>query len=112
MNLPKTVQVGPFTYSVSDSEVDALRSKVDEENAHNVGRSDHSKQTITIDPSQGDDQKADTLLHEVLHAVWAATGLYQTPAAKHEEVIVTTLSTTLLDTLRRNPALVSALVGE
>lgn len=60
------------------------------------------------------DQERDTLLHEVIHAVLSLTKLdgqrdhFKTSEAS--ERIVTVLSTHLLDTLRRNPALVEYLV--
>lgn len=111
MEPPTKIQVGPYAYDVDISPEAGARAKVGEQNAHTVGNCDHSNQRINIDSEQGPDQLADTVLHEVLHAVWSTTGLHLGPAAKHEELAVGALSTLLLDTLRRNPALVSYLVN-
>ena len=61
-------------------------------------------------PDQGADQKADTLLHEVLHAIWEQTPLRSRESDEQEEVVVA-LAAPLLDTLRRNPRLVEYLIG-
>lgn len=71
-----------------------------------AGRSNHDKGFIAIN-CQGvlsDDAERDTLLHEVLHVVM---GLNELP---DEEKTVVLLATHLLDTLRRNPHLVTYLM--
>lgn len=106
---PKKVQVGPYSYEVDISPEAGARAKVEDQNAHTVGNVQHSAQRINIDSEQGPDQLADTLLHEVLHAVWSAAGVHVGPVAKFEELVVASLTPTLLDTLRRNPDLVAYL---
>lgn len=109
--LPQVIQVGPTRYTVKSDEMAALTAKNQEKNANCVGSCNHSAQEILIDPNQGPDQTADTVLHEVLHAVFAAVGAHEGPLGRYEEQIVAALSTTLLDTLRRNPDLVAYLTA-
>lgn len=105
--MPKSVQVGSVRYAVQCDETAGLQAKVNEQTTACLGSADHPAQLIRIDPNQGPDQLADTLLHEVMHAVFAFVGLHESPLAKHEERIVAALTPTLLDTLRRNPDLVA-----
>lgn len=67
-----------------------------------------------MDPNQGPDQLAATLLHEVLHAVWSTVGLSHANLAEvedREETVVAALEPLLLDVLRRNPKLVRYLTA-
>jgi len=75
-----------------------------------LGLTDSDIQTIYLETDQGDDKLAETFLHESLHALWAATGLRVTHG-EEEEQIVKRLSPIMLDWLRRNPAVYTALTG-
>ena len=57
-----------------------------------------------INRNQTAERAADTLLHEVLHAVWDVAGLDQVPML-HEEVVVRAFATHLTDILNSNPQL-------
>lgn len=77
-----------------------------------AGNCQYLKQRIDIDPAQGGDGRADTLLHELLHAAWYVAGITEF-TSKQEERVVGALSPLLLDVLRRNPKLVQELgVGQ
>lgn len=109
MLLPDKVQIGPMSYSVVCSEMAGAKIKNEAKNTDCLGLHEPKTQRISLDPDQGSDCEADTLLHEVLHAVWMIGGMQEGAASKHEELVVTTLATLLLDTLRRNPKLVAYL---
>jgi hypothetical protein len=111
MEPPKKVQVGPITFAIDISLEAGLIAKTREQKPTTVGHIDHNEQRIYIDGAQGPDQIRDTLLHEVLHALWGTCGLYVTEAGDHEELIVAMTASLLLDTLRRNPELVAYLVA-
>lgn len=57
---------------------------------------------IQIDHTIPPDQQADTLIHEILHAIWASRSL---PARVSEETAVTRLASALATVLRDNPDL-------
>lgn len=104
MKPPKQITVGPVRYRVLFCEFEIARAErgdADRLYAHH----DPRKQQITVDPDQGPDQLADSLLHEVLHACVAVTGLDET-LGDREESVVRSLSTCLLQVLRENPRLV------
>jgi len=109
VQLPSEVVVGPFTYAVLSDELAAAKAKADSESIDNVGLHDSAKQTITVDPAQGPDSLASTVLHEVLHAIWYGVGLQESDAKEQEERVVSAITHPLLDTLRRNPDLVKYL---
>lgn len=102
---PETVQIGPYTYCVTlvDAEVD------DGETGVQLGNLNLKSLEISLDRDQSPAVMADTLLHEVLHGILTQTGAVQ---GDEQEQVVTALSSPLLDTLRRNPALVAYLIGE
>jgi hypothetical protein len=110
MQLPQTVQVGPYRYRL---EVDgaAIAQARSEERDDRVGHHDAKASRLVVDPDQSADCVADTVLHELLHAIWFMAGLQQGRAAPYEESVVATLSPALLDTLRRNPELVAFLAA-
>jgi hypothetical protein len=91
MRLPASVTIGPYTYPVVSDEAT------------------HIEHRILIDPHMSDEKTVVTLLHEVMHG---CTDLAGNSDLDNEERIICALAPILLDTLRRNPDLVSALVGE
>jgi len=107
--IPSVVQVGPFKYSIEFIEniTEKLRSlsSQEEEQQHSTGMVygclSPKDQTIFLANGHKEDVIADTLLHEILHAIWALVGGWAYSEAD-EERIVSMLTGTLLDTLRRN----------
>lgn len=77
-----------------------------------IGQSNPEQQTITLRPSIAPMCLRDTLLHEVLHAICDMTGIAKDLGAEEEEKAVNRLGPALLDTLRRNPALVTFLTEQ
>lgn len=99
MNLPETVQVGPYTFTVNL--VDEITSAAEE--IYGLCRLDLL--TITLRDGLAADATAENLVHEWLHALWFAARLPE----KLEEEIVGRLAPGLLDGLRRNPQLLEYL---
>ena len=107
--LPSTVRVGAYTFSIELDENRVNSQRVKENDSHLVGHIDLHAQKISICPKQGPDALADTVLHEMLHACFMVSGA--PGSSEKEEKIVSILTPILLDTLRRNPDLVDYLVG-
>ena len=108
MSIPDSIQIGPYRFRVEATQSAIDRQRVESGRQNRVGQLDIRHALIHVDPTLQPDVLADTLLHEVLHGVWAAVGL---PEEKLEaEQVVGALTPLLLDTLRRNPALVDYLL--
>lgn len=73
-----------------------------------VGTCKIARQQILVADDLAPDQERDTILHEVLHGLLGMLNVI--PKNKAEERVVMTLAPILLDTLRRNPALVTYLL--
>jgi len=101
MMLPSYIQVGPYRYKV------VLLAK-DMNDLY--GETDSRNQMIRLHPEQARDSMADTLLHEVMHAIWACSGMHEGRVT--EEQAVRGLTTWLLLVLRDNPELVEYLTYE
>lgn len=108
--LPRTVHVGPMTYTVTTDKTDLLKATVDQRSPL-FGWSCERTQVIGLDPNQADGSKRDTLLHECLHQINVLTGLVVDWDREEEEKIVRRLTPALLDLLRRNPKLVAYLTA-
>ena len=99
MTPPKVLKVGPHVYTVAP---DAL---LDDD----LGATRKATTTIGWHPHQSDSQLRVTVLHEALHAVWDYAGVDL--GSDVEERVITAMAGPLLDTLRRNPRLVTWLTG-
>lgn len=109
MPLPSSIQIGPYTYTVSTDEHEINRVSV-QDGVSFWGKIDHGKLTILVDETTHRTKQRAVLLHEVLHGCWEIT----VPQGEKftEEQAVSMLAAPLLDTLRRNPALVAFLMAE
>jgi|SRR6185436_738267 hypothetical protein len=106
---PKKVKVGHARYTVRYEENLATIAGAN-------GTCGEDTQTILIDPLMGPDMERDTVLHEVLHAVFhlsdarAALPKDDNGDAKEaEEKVIRPLASSLLSLLRDNPKLVDYL---
>lgn len=99
---PKKVKIGPFNFEIKCDKESIESAKVQFESLDALGFMSTIDQSIYIDPELQDDMKAETLLHEMLHAVCMATGITNTFESKDEEKFIATISPMLLDTLRSN----------
>jgi hypothetical protein len=100
-NHPKKIKVGPYNYTVKE---------FPKGETTNHGACVYIHQEIFINRNQSAERAADTLLHEVLHAIWDAAGLDQVPNL-HEEVVVRAFATHLTDILTINPHLTEFIVN-
>lgn len=108
-NLPQSLQIGPFLYRVY-ADIDKIKD-AEKESGSLFGVTSVGELEILLHPSSHDLVQRETLLHEVLHAVFHNVGLSERFGEKTEEQVVRSLSPALFDLLRRNPDLVSYLVG-
>lgn len=98
---PKHVDVGPHRYKVKVDRTGALGD------AGRSGQCSPSRLTITLDDGQAGTQLADSLLHELTHALLQAADLDE----EVEERVCSILGPGLLGLLRSNPDLVAYVVG-
>jgi hypothetical protein len=107
-DLPSTVTVGAHTFTIL-ADADTARHT---RNVHERGQCDVDGLTIRVDNDLPPSQLAETVLHEVLHAVWGGTGLAAIgDLDSHEEHVIRSLAALLYDTLRSNPGLVKYLTA-
>jgi hypothetical protein len=99
---PKKIKLGPYTYEVKTF------PEVTEETDH--GACVYSQQVIFLSKNQHAERAGDTLLHEVLHAIWDLAGLDVVPDL-HEEVVVRSFATWLSAVLKDNPSLASFILN-
>ena len=108
--IPERLQIGPYRYSVEVSteaiDAESVRSGAGLPGSMS-GRHLPSQGKILLSEEPSPDYTADTLLHEVLHALMHACGLN---LGDQEEDACLALSPILLDTLRRQPDLLAYLL--
>ena len=94
--LPASVKVGPWVYRIEAWHTHYANSR------GRYGECEHQTRTIRVDASYGPIQTAQTLMHELMHAVCGAWHVHD---ADDEERTVTALSTGLTSVLVDNPGL-------
>lgn len=92
-NTPKNIKIGPIDYTVH---------KLSVKDNSQYGVCLYRHQRIYITPNMTHQQASDTLLHEVLHAIWNEAGLDHIPDL-NEETIVRTIATWLRAVIVDNP---------
>ena len=92
----KSINIGAITYKVK-----MLPDTTDNQ----LGACVFKHQTIYLSPNQLHQSASDTLLHEVLHAIWYESGLEYADVLV-EETVVRTLSTWLRIVIETNPEFV------
>ncbi len=105
--LPRSIQIGPLPYSVDGTPEGMMRVKADEASAYVTGYIDYRKLVITVDTQLPFPRTAEALMHEVLHGVLHCAGVNW--LIREDEHFVEMVAPMLLDTLRRNPDLVTYL---
>jgi len=93
--LPKTIKIGPYEYEIR---------LFPDSTTSDYGACVYNHQTIFLSANQHAERAGDTLLHEVLHAIWDVSGFDVQPDL-HEETIVRSFATWLSLVLRDNPKL-------
>lgn len=107
MKPPKKVQVGPYRLDILVNQIllDVVNAATGD-GVTGVGRCDIEQGRLIISPKLGPDAMAETVLHEIVHAINYASGLNDELGADVEEKVTRMIATPLLDVLRRNPGLV------
>lgn len=108
---PKDIQIGPYHFTTVLDKAEWDKAVKDHGDADLFGLMVDANQQILADPDQADDMLADTILHEVLHAIFMTAGSRERKKFSEEQMICL-ISPMLLDTLRRNPDLVTFLLGD
>lgn len=108
VKMPTAIQVGPYRYRVLVDKTEMDASRVQFEDINRIAECRRWRLEILLTPEIAPDLMCELLLHEILHAVWSAV---RAPSKNTtEEIVVSHLAPTLLDTLRRNPDLVAYLI--
>ena len=102
---PETVYVEPYTYEVvQDANWSAQTG--------NMGNCMNDMQRIIIDSSLTPQSERDTVLHELLHAIWGQTSLQKRDTEDQQEEAIWQLTPRILALLKDNPRLVEYLLGD
>lgn len=100
---PSELRVGPYLFTVE------YKEEVSDSEPDLFGLTIPRDQRILISSRQTELSEQDTVLHELLHAVFYASGLFKD--VDNEERVVTTVATWLLMALRDNPVLARFLLA-
>lgn len=98
----KTVRVGPFDYTIRplDPQVATERNILGEHKPLDL--------EITVLEEMAVQRRVEVLWHEILHAMWLASGLTEHIPAELEEKIVNSLGLQIAQVFRDNPHLLRA----
>jgi hypothetical protein len=103
---PKTLKVGAFDYKVSQ-----VPKLVNDDGTESWGQIVYEDYEITVQSLQPSPSVAvDTLLHELLHAVWHNTDLRGEIGKNLEERVIRNLTSGLVALFRDNPQLLKWIV--
>lgn len=94
---PSEVKVGPYRYDIE------YRDEVSESEPDLFGLTVNRDHKIIVSARQSDAALRDTVLHEVMHAIFFTSGLFR--EVENEERIVAAAATWLLMLLQDNPRL-------
>ncbi len=93
---PRSVTIGPYKYGIKLVKELGEPEELD-------GVTDTAGSRLLIKKDLSPSRMRETVMHEILHAIWDVTNL---PKA-YEEKVIMRLSPILLDTLQRNPEVTS-----
>lgn len=108
MRLPDELVIAGRRYTVS-TDPDELARESNEARTNLLGQCDRRAQRILVDLRQHDQQVADTLVHELLHAATELAGLSDELGDDLEERVVARLAPIIAQTIAENPDLVKAI---
>ena len=106
MSIPTSIKVGPYHYGVEFNESKIRELEHEREHSYS-GYTDHTKLMIYLDPKMAEDQRAETLWHEVKHAVCK---LFHWDRKLTEEEAIRRTAPMELAVLRENPILAQCLL--
>lgn len=99
-DFPKSIRIGWMDYSVEEW------CPRDAAGAQRYGEANHAAKNIRVDTSFGPIQSADTMLHEILHALWRHANIDQVDDPS-EEFLVGAIASNLTQVWRDNPDFVN-----
>lgn len=111
------IEIGAVTWRVSQNEAE-IAAKIemigghDKENTVIAGLTDCFSGAIHVHPGQSESQQRNTLWHEVFHACYDVIGGMRLGPEPSEDDVIMQVSSTLLATIRNNPALMLALLAD
>ena len=111
------IEIGAVTWLVSQNEAE-IAAKIEmiggpaQENTVVAGLTDCFSGAIHVHPGQSESQQRNTLWHEVFHACYDVIGGMRLGAEPSEDDVIMQVSSTLLATIRNNPALMLALLAD
>jgi hypothetical protein len=105
VTVPNSIKIGPYRYQVKVTSLDPFGA-----GDINYGITQREHQVILLEEEQADDAMADSLLHEVLHAIIFVSG-YNEMNNDEEEDLVARISPFLLSVIRDNRAFIRFLMG-
>lgn len=97
--LPERIKIGAHWWTIKHDSIDVPRMR--DENVY--GESDEKTFTIAIDYGRAHERQAETLLHEIYHAIQTTWLL---PKDRSDEAVVKATTAGLLQVLRDNPEVV------
>lgn len=111
------IEIGAVTWLVSQNEAE-IAAKIEmiggpaQENTVVAGLTDCFSGAIHVHPGQSESQQRNTLWHEVFHACYDVIGGMRLGPEPSEDDVIMQVSSTLLATIRNNPALMLALLAD
>lgn len=106
MRYPKEVKVGPYRFSLEFSPLSVAPGA----DSGDLGYCLREEQRIIVEKELGRDVIADTVLHEILHAIWFVSGIRD--SKEDEEDRIARISPLLLSVMRDNGRLFKILMGD
>ncbi len=95
---PKRVLLGPFAWALHWGQPPAAPDA--------MGYCDKGRKAIYIAPHSHPIEQVDTLIHEILHAIYSQRGIYTADNRGEEEHLVHQFAGGLTEVMARNPKLV------
>ena len=102
INLPEEIRIGYRTYQVVEWNAEVAKA------SGKYGECDHLELVIRLDVTHGDVEVMNTLIHEILHAIFAVTGISEVTEWK-EEYLVSAQASCLTQVMIDNPDLMKFL---
>lgn len=98
MKIPKQIKISGFMWDIKEDNNVATEGNC-------FGSTHYRTQNIFIEPTATEQKKEQTLIHEILHAIWWQNGLaerYKGDDSVREEEIIHTLSHGIYQVLKDN----------
>lgn len=110
LNRPFSVLIGAFTYTIlyDKDRIDVVQNDM---GALLNGHTDHDKLLISVRPDRPEDAVRETLMHELMHCVTYATGIYFERFEWNDEAFTRRCAPVMSAMFRDNPELAKYLAA-